>query len=52
MFRVAICDDNKELCNTVENVIMNQRVIDSEMTTEVFYEWDRNGSCIKGYSER
>ena len=22
MFRVAICDDNKELCNTVENVII------------------------------
>ena len=38
MFRVAICDDNKELCNTVENVIMNQRVIDSEITTEVLYD--------------
>lgn len=38
MFRIAVCDDDKELCNTIENVIMNQRIIDSEISTEVFYD--------------
>ena len=36
MFRVAVCDDDKTVCNAIENVIMNQRISDSEIITEVF----------------
>ena len=38
MFRVAVCDDDKTVCNTIENIIMNQRISDSEIITEVFYD--------------